>query len=122
MTNGSTMPRADGCWPVDFDRFGATIEVALSFIGRIGATDVPGGLALWASDTKNDASGSGTLLCDATGAPAGTAAAFVGIYGLATVANPGGKRFVTLVSRAGSLASVAVTLDYERILNTMVPA
>lgn len=87
----------------DLDKYGTTLDVNLSAIGKIAAANFSGGWALWASATENDLTAGGTLLALLLVPIAGTAAAFKGYASRFSVANPGGKRYIILTSFAGAM-------------------
>lgn len=112
-TNGSTAPRADAEWVVNFARYGARVRVRFSWIGKIAACVTAGGLTLLASSVEGATAG--TQLVDVTLPLPGTAGALVGVSGYADLDNPGGTKFVVMTSRAGADGGGApVTLTYDK--------
>lgn len=104
--------RQDSEWYVNLSQFSARIVVRLSAVAKITATDVAAYLAVWASATEGDISGTGSLLAQLSTPLAGTAGVYAGYAIELTTGNPGGVLYVGLTSRAGTLASVATQLNY----------
>lgn len=119
MTNGSTAPRADAEWVVNFDRYGPRVRVRFSWIGKIAACVTAGGLTLLASSLEGDVGG--TQLVDVTLPLAGTAGVLAGVAGYADINNPGGIKFVVMTSRAGADGiGTPVVLTYDKSMLSTV--
>lgn len=105
--------RQDGLeWYVDLDAFGPRLTITMTAIAAMLVTDVAPTLSLWASAVEGDISGTGTLLTRLSFPLAGNAAVATGYEVQASVANPGGRLYVSATSRAGTLTGTPVSLSY----------
>lgn len=94
-------PTVDAEWFIDFTKFGAFVNVELSALAQIIPVTTSAKLELWASSSQGNNFGAGTKLCELDVPVGGTGGAFVGYAVAAQFANPGGQKFVALVSTAG---------------------
>lgn len=116
-TNGAVL-HVDGEWFVDFDQFVGDLFVELTFIAKIAAAPLPGGVFLWASDLEGDASATGALLAAVEIDIAGTGGVYKPQRVSASVTRPTGKKYVALTSSAGysgGCGGTSTELDYRGI-------
>lgn len=115
--------RIDAEWFVDLSEFGTELETDLSVIAKIGASPLPGSVSLWASDTQGDTSLTGTLLASVSPPNTGTGGNFVGFSTEQRVLNPGGSKYITIISHAGAsgveLPGTSTTLTYYGAVATI---
>jgi hypothetical protein len=125
----ASVPTVDAEFFLDFDKLGPNLDIYISAIGKIAAATYAAGIAVWASNTSGAAAGPnppyddlGEILLGLISFPiAGTpssGAAYKG-YDLSVVslANPGGKKYITVTSFAGATTPAsdtgAITLTYR---------
>jgi hypothetical protein len=101
ITNASTTPTIDAAWFVDFDELGPLLDISVSLIAKADTfTIAPPQVSLWASTSPTSLDGATEL---AALDIAYTAGEFVAeTMTVAGMTNPGGKRYVLLVSQQGS--------------------
>jgi len=97
-TNG---PVLDEEWFVDFDQFGPTITVEASVVLQSEVANAPATIALYATAVEGDITETGALLATITAPPAGTGGLMVGLNVSFDVPNPGGQKYIAVVSREG---------------------
>jgi len=97
---------------VDFDQFGATLDVRVSFVVKSAAAASPGGFFVYATATEGDVTGTGTLLGQVTFAAGGTGGVFVGVASHGTIANPGGLKYLSICDKAGNNSGTPVSMQW----------
>lgn len=107
----------------DFSVFGSTIQVTLTYEGKIAPALMAGGIAVWASTVNNDNTGTGTLLAELDLPTAGTGGGFETFSLTVIIANPGGVKYVPLTSFAGEQGEEegfeSVPLSYQNLTLTI---
>lgn len=100
VTNATAASRVEAEWMLDFDQFGPTLTVFAGALMQIAANLGGGGITLRSSTIEGDTLGA--VLVTITAPGAGTGGVILGQTAIAPIANPGGKRYVTLTSQGAA--------------------